>query len=355
MKIIHTSDVHLDSPLTARLSSERIRGRKRELLATFEAGVATAKARGACAYIIAGDLFDSEKAAPATVDRVLATIEDAREITFFYLFGNHERDMLTRLGRELPENLKTFGDGWTYFDLGGVCIAGRCKTERDMFQSLELSAEKKNVVVLHGELGDRSGEGGVIGAREAAELPIDYLALGHYHTYGETKISPRCTAVYCGTPEGRGFDEAGKKGVVLIDTDAHGVRHEFIPTAKRTLHIKEVDISGHFRGVDAERCVEAALSEIFPPDLVRLVLTGERELGEEVNIDALVHRFKDRYYYFEVKDATRVHINAEIYKNDKTLKGEFIRCVLASCEIADDKKEKVISMGLAALLGESID
>ena len=47
MKIIHTSDIHLASPLTKRISSTRVRERKRELIATFRSTVDEALRLGA--------------------------------------------------------------------------------------------------------------------------------------------------------------------------------------------------------------------------------------------------------------------------------------------------------------------
>ena len=61
MKIIHTSDLHLDSALTTRLDSKKVRERKSELILSFKRIVEKAAREKAEAFIIAGDLFDSEK------------------------------------------------------------------------------------------------------------------------------------------------------------------------------------------------------------------------------------------------------------------------------------------------------
>ena len=355
MRILHTSDIHLDSPLTTHLSSDKVRERKRELVATFQHTVERALSLGAVGYIIAGDLFDTEKVTRSTIENLMAIIARVPQLTFYYLFGNHEKRMLIESGVDIPRNLKIFDDGWTCFRLDDVVIAGRCETSKDMFSTLSLDPGKRNIVVLHGELCDRSDEGGAIGVKEIEGLPIDYLALGHYHTYGATSIGPRCTAVYSGVPEGRGFDEVGEKGVVMLDVDKFGIRHEFIKTAKRTLRIVTADVSGLKRGVDVEEAVERAISGIERSDLVRLLLSGERELTTTLDTDAIYDRFKERFYYFEVKDATRVRISADDFKNDRSLKGEFIRSVIADESLSDQMKERVITTGLRALLGESID
>ena len=355
MRLIHTSDIHLDSPLTTHLSSDRVRERKRELVATFKRTVERAEMLDAIGYIIAGDLFDTEKVTRSSLENLLAIIARSPQISFFYLFGNHEKKLLVESGVELPKNLKLFDDDWTYFRLDDVVVAGRCQTAKNMFDTLKLDPTKRNIVVLHGELCDRSDEGGAIGVKEIEKLPIDYLALGHYHTYSATSIGPRCTAVYSGVPEGRGFDEVGEKGVVLLDVDRFGIRHEFIKTAKRTLRIVTADISEAKTGVDVEETVGAAMRGIDREELVRVVLTGERDITTVLDTAALYDRFKDKFYYFEVKDATRVRILADDFKNDRSLKGEFIRSVIADESISDDMKEKIITTGLRALLGENID
>ncbi len=355
MRIIHTSDIHLDSPLTTHLSSDKIRERKRELVATFQRTVERAERLDAIGYIIAGDLFDTEKVTRSSLENLLAIMARVPQINFFYLFGNHEKQLLIESGVELPKNLRLFDDEWTYYRIDDVVIAGRCRTSKDMFDTLKLDPSRRNIVVLHGELCDRSDEGGAIGIKEMERLPIDYLALGHYHTYGATSIGSRCTAVYSGVPEGRGFDEVGEKGVVVLEVDKFGIRHEFIKTAKRTLRIVEADVSTAKRGVDVEETVAAAIQGIDSGDLVRLLLVGEKELTTVLDTSAIYDRFKDYFYYFEVKDATRVRISADDFKNDRSLKGEFIRSVIADEDLSDSMKEKVITTGLRALLGESID
>ena len=49
------------------------------------------------------------------------------------------------------------------------------------------------------------------------EKNIDYLALGHIHEYSQGQIDLRGKYAYSGCLEGRGFDELGEKGFILID------------------------------------------------------------------------------------------------------------------------------------------
>ena len=59
MKIIHCADLHLDSQMTANLTKEQARERKREIIRTFTRMVEYAEKTGVRLIMISGDLFDT--------------------------------------------------------------------------------------------------------------------------------------------------------------------------------------------------------------------------------------------------------------------------------------------------------
>ena len=355
MKLIHTSDIHLDSPLSARFSPIQARERKRELLLSFRNMIDEATSIGAVGIIIAGDFFDNDRVSVRTLDTVMGFIEKEKALTFYYLPGNHEKDRLISSGIKIPENLKIFGEEWTYFDLGdNVTLCGTSSVKRGMFETLNLPKGGVNILTLHGELADRSATPDKIGTKELEKLPVDYLALGHYHTYSETKIGDNCVGVYSGCPEGRGFDEDGDKGYVILDVSESGVIYRFAKRASRTVHIIPVDISGAIREIDVENRVSEKLSTVNRADIVRVLLVGEYEAGLRRDTESLVARFSPSYFYLEVKDESRLRISSDDYKNDKSLKGEFIRLVLSEDGLSQNDKEAIIECGLRALSGETI-
>ena len=354
MKIIHTSDIHLDSPLTSRLPQDKVRERRRELLSGFGRLVEEARALGAGAVIIAGDLFDSERASKRAIDTALDIIESAKDISFFYLEGNHEGSALSSSGRALPANLMTFGDEWTYYSADGITIAGRNSITERMFDSLSLPEDTKNIVILHGEIRDRCASPESIGLKDAQGRNIDYLALGHYHSYRAETIDDRGVAVYCGTPEGRGFDEAGEKGYVALSTDSARILYSFRGMAKRTLHIIKLPLDGIMRSADITERSERLLREIPISDIVRLELCGRYFPSLWKDTDTLIREFGRRFYYFEVKDSSKIAINPEDYKHDMSLKGEFIRTVSCDSSLSEQEKERIIACGINALMGEEL-
>ena len=354
MKIIHTSDLHLESAFTS-LQHDKVKERKNELYESLVRMVDEAVRIEARLIIIAGDLFDTKSITKRAADRVANLILRHIDIDFLYLAGNHERDGFIERLDNLPSNLFVFGKEWTYFDYGNVTVAGRSELSSDMFDDLKLDGTRKNIVVLHGALGEYAGGADTISLSAARGLGIDYMALGHYHSYMKYDIDRRGVAVYSGTPEGRGFDEAGECGFVILETDGEGISHRFCPAAKRTVHIIKVDISGAVRQYDIEDRCERVLNNTSSLDIVRIVLVGEREMDLIPDISAIERRYAYRYYVFSIKDETRMRIDPEVFARDKSLKGEFIRLTMERTDLSDVMKERIIKLGIATLLGEDAE
>ncbi len=352
MKILHTSDLHLNSKMNSKLGREKSAERKRELILNFKKMTEIAKNRNCRAFIIAGDLFDTEKLNVSTKKSVIDIISSSPDIAFFYLPGNHEKDAITE--ESLPKNLYVFESDWTYFTLDGVTFAGRRETKKGMFESLEKPEScEKLIAVLHGELCDKSDDGGKIGLKELKDTDIDYLALGHYHSYSEEEFASGRFAVYSGTPLGRGFDELGDTGYVLIDTE-NNVNFSFQKSNARRLLEREIDITDITSTHELCNKISHACRDIPESDLLRATLIGGRSPEVKLDLSYAEKRLGESFYYFEIKDNSRLSISAEDYLNDKSLKGEFIRLVLLDDSLSEKEKDDIISAGIFALMGESI-
>ena len=69
--------------------------------------------------------------------------------------------------------------------------------------------------------------------------------------------------------------------------------------------------------------------------------------------DTVQQTLQGSFFFVKVKDESHLALDADAYRNDVSLKGEFIRQVLAS-ELTDADKAAVIRAGLQALSGEEI-
>jgi len=352
MKLIHCADLHLDSPMEANLSPEKARERKSEILATFAKMVRLAAEGGVAAILIAGDLFDSDHITKRTERYVLDLIASYPELAFFYLAGNHDRGNTLRFSENKPENLYTFDDGWSSYRFGEVTITG---SERPDPDTLLLEEDDLNIVLMHGQ--ERSGKG--VGNENAIRFShlknkhVDYLALGHLHDYRTAPIDSRGLACYSGCLEGRGFDECGQKGYVLLEITGKGLTHRFVPMARRTLHTVSCDVSGYSTQVELEKRLMESVASIPSSDLVKVELTGSCPVEQMKDTAHLLSVLSDAFYFAKISDKSRLLIDPESYRNDISLKGEFVRRVMAS-SLKDEEKERVIACGFRALNGEEV-
>ncbi len=354
MKLIHCADLHLDSRMESGLPPEKARERRMELLHTFTKMVDTAAEDGVEAILLCGDLFDAGKVSVRARSCVLNAVQKYPQIYFYYLKGNHDREDLLTGEKELPENLRTFGDSWKTYEQDGICITGVELSEENVGQlpqALELDAAKVNVVLLHGMVSEYGGGADGIALREFRDKGIDYLALGHIHSCQQGRLDDRGVWCYSGCLEGRGFDECGPKGYVELEIlDGH-VTSKFVSCASRTLHEVEADLTDCHTEQEMFTAVQQALADIPAKELVKLVLTGELLPEETPDTDWMETKLKENYYFLKVKDQTRLLIRPEDYQYDVSLKGEFVRQVMAS-ELPEEEKEEILRLGLRALNGE---
>ena len=88
--------------------------------------------------------------------------------------------------------------------------------------------------------------------------------------------------------------------------------------------------------------------------MVRLELVGRYFPTLWKDTDSLISTFEHRFFYFEIKESSRIAINPEDYRNDRSLKGEFIRTVAQDDTLDEETKEKIIACGINALMGEEL-
>ena len=361
IRLLHAADLHLDSPfqsLTARQALER-RAEQRQLPARI---AALAREKRADILVFAGDVFDSDALFSETgrsIERALAGLD----IPVFFAPGNHDwysrRSLWSTLA--LGERAHVFTSGQMECvalpDLGAR-VWGSAFTSRSRRAPLaDFEAEKDgdlvDIMVLHGDVGQPGSPYGPITDGQLERSGMDYVALGHSHTFSGLRRAGETFYAWPGCAEGRGFDECGEKGFVLLTVEDGSVAHEFVPFSARQLHRVPVDITGLTQNAQiAQRMKEQSLG-LSPEDMVEFLLTGESDPTADISAPYLQQTLQGSFFFVKVKDESHLALDADAYRNDVSLKGEFIRQVLAS-ELTDADKAAVIRAGLQALSGEEI-
>ena len=344
MKIIHTADIHLDSPLSQ--VSDPI-ARRHELLRAVENMAEYANNNGATAIIVAGDLFDNEYATEQTVRRV-ADIINGSNVSWFVLQGNHgSRAPYIKL-KSLAQNVNLFDDEWSYFNLDNVTVCGRELGKDDVAQygKLRLDANRYNIVVLHGDVDDDSY--GLIDKQVLSKSNAKYVALGHRHALARYNFG-RVKACYCGVLEPRGFDEMSKTGFVIIDTDKDEIA--FVEQYIRRIEQVTVDVSGITSNIALENKIADAVSAVSRRNYLNIQFVGTCAEGLNINL-AVNDVLNQKFFALRIQDNTAVAYNLSKLATEISLRGEFVKLAL---QIEDEtERNEVIKMGLQALNGEDI-
>lgn len=365
MKIIHCADLHLDSKMDTNLDKEHAKERRREILHTFEQMIAYAAQNGVSAILIAGDMFDTKNISATARNAVLHNIDQNPQITFYYLKGNHDNDNFLSGLEEIPENLKMFGSEWTTYGEaeGRISVSGIELSNENAESAYILpvmDSKKFNIVMLHGQESKSSAKdrAEVINLKALRNKGIDYLALGHVHMYKMEKLDAKGMYCYPGCLEGRGFDECGEHGFVVLDIDENKgtYTHEFVRFAKRELYAVDVDVTDCRTSSEIVSKVTLELQNAGCDDkgLVKIILKGMVDVECEKDVAYIQSTFNQRYYYAKVKDETTLKIEISDYMLDESLKGEYVRQVMADDSILEEDKKVIIRYGLQAISGEEV-
>lgn len=388
MKIIHTADLHLDSSFTTNFNPTQAAIRKKEILTSFMRLVQYATKNDVAIILIAGDMFDTPGDKNALIkQQVESIIAQNNKIDFLYLRGNHDTDdYFKKAGARLP-NLKLFSsDKWTYYrydissesDKKTLVIAGRevfdadqikraesagqlfyddtsdpVNNTSDFYDSLKLNASDINIVTLHGcvKWGESKKSEIIYDLNAFCNKPISYMALGHIHSYKKDKLNDKGVYCYCGCLEGRGFDECGQKGFMLLDIDnaRRSTKMKFIPFALREIFDIDVELSGGMTYTQVLNAITSATQNIKESAILRVNLTGVVTSDTQINIDALLTQSEQRFFYITIVDKTRLDPSLQVNLNEVSLKSTFIKKVTADPTLNDIEKRDIIRMGLEAL------
>lgn len=372
LRILHTGDLHLDSPF-ACLSPEKSEQRRNELRETFARLVTLAREEAVDLMLISGDLFDSAYVSARTANRIIEEFAAMRRTQIVIAPGNHDpytEDSLWASGR-FPSNVHIFSDpelsSVTFPELNTVVWGWAFRSERLEHSPLAAHApcdpERLNLICGHCDLGVPLSKYCPVMPADLAAFGAQYAALGHRHIPGEpVQVGERTLAAYCGCIEGRSFDEPGRGGVYIIDAAkreggwALDVRR--VTLALRRYETATVDISGVDSELEVARRIKGAVEAggYGRDTALRVTLTGatppDFTVPREANGEAL------GLFYLELVDRTAPTFDARYLEQDMSVRGELYRSLLPYLTSGTPEERataaRALRMGMAALAGEDI-
>lgn len=368
IKILHTGDVHLDSPF-AGLDKDTARLRRRELRETFSAMTAYARTEDVDMVLIAGDLFDRKFATKETVELICSEFASL-SCPVVVSPGNHDPADGRGIWHSgnLPDNVFVFTEeklSRFSFEGLGVDVYGYAFTSPEMTSSpvageFVRDTSKASILLCHGDITSPISSNAPISKAQIESFGADYTALGHIHN-GEAYSGNAGGHIYayCGCPEGRDFGECGAKGAVIAEIEDGDLGRQVNITRKIFCRRKYEDITVPVDGAStvAEVCraAEAAAVTADERTILRITFTGT--VDPELEIDAAaVTAALSGVGDVTVRDNTSPSL--AFSEDDPTVRGEFCRILaplLSSSDPAQREKAVIaLKMGLTALSGNDL-
>ena len=347
MKFLQTGDIHLGTQ-NSKLSAQKARQMRDEQLSRVQDFFDYAVQNDCEAIFITGDLFHTKNPSLKLV-KVFFDMVEKSGIKTFYVRGNHDEEF--DYSDMTPDNFILFGnDLQTYsFDEYTVSGAGTKNKKPPIYAD-----DRTHFMLLHGDIfNPKSNDGIDLGVYQ--NRGIDYLALGHIHSFMEGKIDDYGKYVYSGSLFGNGFDECGEKGFVEIEVEGKNLSYSFKKFATRQFEIVEVDITDAIKHAQIKQKINSSLAKISSRDLVRVVLRGYFTEETEKYISLLQQEIGGNFFYFEIKDESKFKIDFELIKKESlSFKAEFLKLIEEDESLSDEEKSLIAQCGIEALRGDEI-
>lgn len=375
MKILHTGDLHLDSPFSTA-KAEKAEEAKRELRQVFADMVAFAAKEKVSLLLIAGDLFDCGFATRETAALITSQLAKA-DCPVVIAPGNHDPadDNSIWNKKAFPDNVYIFdSEELSYFEFSqlGCRVYGYAFTGATMrncpFSGMKVEDQNiVNILLAHGDTASALSAYCPITAADLLNFGADYAALGHIHSpeSANSELEKKgVSAAYCGCPQGRDFGECGNKGAWLVDIEKIGegakVEKQFIKFAKKIYEDTTVRFDRAENTAEIISEIRTVISEngYGENTVLRIELTGNVAPGLVIVCDQLEEQCGEGLSSLTVIDNTVPALTSDELEYDRGIKGEVYRLLSVKIEngTPEERNDAISALryALAALDGESI-
>ncbi len=368
--LLHLADVHLGAP-HIDMGAAAVQQRERQSAAFSRAFDEGLKAKVDVA-LICGDLFDSNAQSRRSVEHTVAELKRLtdRGIRVVIIPGSHDvydsrsiyrafdlarmaglpdgSDLLTVLTPERPELLIKELDLIVF---GRVFTSG--KAPRSPLDGFSVQADDRaswKVGMVHGSRqtpGKVASDGVPFTEAEIAASGLDYLALGHWHSYSSGRAGDT-TWAYAGAPEPVAVDQDGAGGICLVRLqDGVGgaggagrpgsVQVECIRVGRTGFLAESVEASSL---ADQDELVRR-LAELADPDLVlRATVDGNAPDSLEIDTDEVERALAPAFLHVRVRDRSVTELSAGPALPSDTVAGQFVADVEARMRTAEAKGDQ---------------
>ena len=358
-RLLHMADVHLGARHDD-LGPAAAAQRERQFDA-FKRSIDLAIAEKVDLVLICGDLFDSNSQPRRSFERAAAELGRLaqRHIPVVAIPGTHDCydaasiyrvfDLAGLSGAPPDSGLVTLlTDTKTSIDFADLGVTVRAKVfatkrgDQSPMAALTVDPDDPSVKAGNWQIGMVHGSFAIPGLfdsddvsfteAEVAATNLDYLALGHWHSFREGRAG-NTTWAYSGAPEPVALDQDGAGQVALVTLEG-GAGQRRVTVEARTVgrtrfHRQEIDAAA----VHSQAELEAKLRESANPDLVLDVrVVGVRAAELDLNVDELERQLGGSFMRVRVRDMSIAPLDDQLVPSPETVIGAFVRSFQARIE-----------------------
>ena len=341
MKLLHSADWHLDSPLQGHCAQLF------EALRSLPDRVVDLALAEACdLMLLSGDIFDGTPSADtlSTLQRALRRAK----IPVFIAPGNHDPAIFWPQ-EGWSENVHIFRSAAVQsiaLPQLSCRVFGAAFTQNHSCALLENfraeGSERYAIGIFHGDPTLHDSPYNPISQHQVLESGLDYLALGHIHK-GDSFQAGDTLCAWPGCAMGRGFDETGEKGVLIVQLDG-AVSSRFVPLPLPRFYALSVPVQG-----DAFSALCQWLPAIGSSDFYRVTLTGE---SEPVSLAQLASRFP-QFPNLELRDQTLPPLPLWDSSGNDSLEGIYF-ALLQQADVPEALRHQAATISRQILAGREV-
>ena len=359
--LLHLADVHLGAR-HADMGTAAVTQRERQQ-AAFSRAIDEGLKAGVDAALICGDLFDSNAQPRRSVEHAVSELKRLTDqgVRVVIIPGTHDvydrrsiyrafdlprlaglppgSDLLTVLTPERPELLIKDLDLIVY---GRVFATKRAP--RSPLAEFDVSADDRaswKVGMIHGSRqipGKVDDDEVIFSDAEVAASGLDYLALGHWHSFA-TGRAGGTTWAYAGAPEPVAVDQDGAGSVCLVRLEdgaakASSVRVDRVRVGQTVFRAESVDASA----VGSQPELVRRLAEFADPDLILdVTIDGLAPDTLEIDPDAVERALAASFLHVRVRDRSATELAEGPDLPPDTVAGKFVADLRSRIDAAQAK------------------
>jgi exonuclease SbcD len=359
--LLHLADVHLGAR-HADMGAAAVRQRERQL-AAFTRAIDEGLKAGVDAALVCGDLFDSNAQPRRSVERAVSELKRLTErgIRVVIIPGTHDvydsrsiyrafdlprlaglppgSDLMTVLTPERPELLLKDLDLIVY---GRVFATKRAP--RSPLAGFDVRGDDRaswKVGMIHGSRllpGKVDSDDVIFSDAEVAASGLDYLALGHWHSFS-TGRAGGTTWAYAGAPEPVAVDQDGAGNVCLVHLEdgaggASSVRVDRVRVGRTVFRAESVDAGE----VTSQAELVQRLGELHDDDLILAVtIDGIAPDSLEIDPDEIERTLGSSFLHIRVRDRSATELADVPDLPADTVPGKFVADMDSRIQAAEDR------------------